>query len=311
MGGHTIEYGSSGSYDWRRDVSITRVTSVDYSIKDKREYTGNESKGIPAPKGKEISTDSKLAEILVVDVTGSMGKWPGLIFQRIPTLYSEANVAMQGLSLDDLAAGKIKPEDVLELCVIAIGDAKHDRQPLQVVDFSKGGELVKGINDIYPEAGGGPFGCESYELVAHYLDRHCKTPNAAGKPVLIWACDEDFYEKIEPSQVEALIGDKIGQPLDSSEVMAKLKDRFDMYVLRPEPEGQCAQYARAQKHWENILGAQRVFRMQKPERLVDCIIQVSAMASGNYDLGKDLLERRQTPEQVKDVLDSIVKPKEE
>jgi hypothetical protein len=304
MGGMSSSY--SGSYDWDRSERVTKKSAKSYAKKDKRSYTGGSSKGIPSPKGKEIQTNSQLVEILVVDVTGSMGEWPGLIFEKIPTLYNEANVALQGLDIDGLAKGQ-EPQNLLEMAVIAVGDAFTDRCPIQVVDFSKGTDLVKGINKIFPEGNGGGFGCESYELVAYFLAKHCKTPKVpkGAKPVLIWACDEDFYAKIRKDQVKRYIGDNIGQNMDADAVMKQLANRFDMYVLRPEPEGDCDVYRGAHKHWESLLGPQRVMRMEDASRLVDCVIGISAYAANNFQVGEDLLKRRQTPTQVKQVLRTL------
>ena len=304
MGGMSTDWRRSRSYDFSDDDSVTRRTSRDYSREDKREYTGAISSGIETPVGKDIKSNSKLVEILVVDVTGSMREWPKLIFEKIPTLYNEANVALQGLDLDELKKGKKEPENTLEMSVIAIGDAYTDRCPLQVVDFSKGADLVKGVDQIFPEGAGGDFGRESYELVAYYLLNHCKTPKVpkGAKPVLVFACDEDFYKKVKPSHVKKLIGDDIGQSLDSDKLMKELAEKFDVYVLRPEPLGPDPVYEGAQKHWESLLGPQRVMKMQDPGRLVDCVIGISGYASDNFQLGKDLLKRRQKPEQVAEVL---------
>ena len=306
MGGLSTDWTPSRSYDWSDDAGVTRRSARDYAKEDKREYSSPSTKGIAAPIGKKISTESPLASILVVDVTGSMASWPKLIFEKIPTLYNECNVAFQGLDPDDLKAGK-DVEDVLDISVIAIGDAYVDRHPLQVVDFSKGTELVNGVNKIYPEGGGGAFGCESYELVAYYLLNHCETPNIpkGAKPTLIFACDEDFYKKIKKTHVKDYIGDSLTSNLDSDTVMKELSHKFDTYVLRPEPEGTNDVYKRAQKHWESILGKQRVKKMDDPTRLVDCTIGISAYAADNFDIGEDLLKRRQTPEQVRDVLKTL------
>jgi len=306
MGGGSTSYSGSRSYDFSDDVSVTKRSARSYAEEDKRKYTGRSSKGIDAPVGKEIKTNSKLVEILVVDVTGSMHTWPKLIFEKIPTLYNEANVALQGLELDKLKKGK-KVENLLEMAVIAVGDAYVDNCPIQVVDFSKGPDLINGINKIFPEGGGGSFGRESYELVAYYLDNHCKTPNVpkGAKPVLVFACDEDFYKKIKPDQVKKYIGDDIGQSLDSDDIIKNLTKKFDIYALRPEPEGPNDVYKQAQIHWESLLGKQKVLKMDDPTRLVDCIIGISAYASDNFQIGEDLLKRRQTPEQVKQVLETL------
>jgi hypothetical protein len=305
MGGMSSSWDDyrSSSYDWDSSSSVTKKSAASYAKEDKRKYTGTTSSGIAAPINQDIVTKSKLASILVVDVTGSMQEWPGQIFKKMATLYNESNAAFQGVDLDSLKKGQ-QLEDLLDMSVIAVGDAYCDAKAVQVVDFSKGPDLVKGVNQIYPEGGGGPFGRESYELVAYYLDNHCKVPKGV-KPVVIFACDEDFYKTVKPSQVKKYFGDTIGQSLNSDKIIQDLTKKFDVYALRPEPSGPSFVYENAQKHWESILGKQKVLKMDDPARLVDCVIGISAYAADNFDTGKDMLERRQTPEQVKQVLETL------
>ncbi|MBU0666032.1 MAG: hypothetical protein ABIC91_03665 [Nanoarchaeota archaeon] len=304
MGGMSSSWSSSGSYDWGGSSSVTRKSARDYSRDDNRSYTGSSSKGIAPPVGKDITAKGDLAAILVVDVTGSMQKWPKLIFEKIPTLYNEANVAIQGLDLKDLEKGK-KASDNLELAVIAIGDAYVDERPLQVVDFSKGADLVKGVNKIFPEGGGGSFGRESYELAAYYLVNHCKTPNMTkSKPLLIFACDENFYDSVKSSQVKGLIGDNVSA-ISTNDIMKSLDEKFDTYILRPEPSGPCDVYRQAESHWKKYVDNQKVLKMSNPERLVDCIIGIAGYASNHMNVSNDLLKRRQTSAQVEDVLKTL------
>ena len=307
MGGMSSDYTSS--YDWSSRKSVTRKSAKNYAQDDDRDYSGHSSKGLGAPKGKEISTQSPLAAILVVDVTGSMHRWPGLIFEKIPTLYNEANVALQGLDLDELEKGKKEPQNLLEMAVIAIGDArKGDRQPLQVLDFSKDTDLVNGVNKIWPEGGGHGNLQESYDLALYFIAKHCSTPKVPkkAKPLLIIAGDEGFYENISKSEVKGLIGDTLRQDLKTTDVIEQLVKAYDMFMLRPEPGDYSSRdYATVHEQWQKVLGPQRVMRMEDPQRLVDCIIGICAYASDNFGIGEALLKRRQSPEQVKQVLRTL------
>ncbi|VVB78021.1 Uncharacterised protein [uncultured archaeon] len=306
MGGFSSDYGSSRDYSFSPTPSVTKRTARDYAKEDKREYAAP-TRGITTVHGKNISTDSDYAAIFVVDVTGSMKDWPKLIFNKIPTLYSESNAAIQGLRLKDLESGK-KLEDKLEMAIIAVGDMNYDNYPLQIIDFSKGSELVKGVKSIHPEGGGGPFGEESYELVAYYLDNHCKI-NSKKKPLLVYACDEDFYSTIHKDHVKKLFGDKIPSSLSSDTVMKRVLNKFDSYVLRPEPgaEPDNVVYKEAHEHWQKLLGgnSQKVLKMNDPSRLVDCFIGIAGYAANNFKQAEEMLRRRQTPGQVDEVLKSL------
>jgi len=307
MGGYTSYGGGSSSYDYSSKPAVTKRSASSYAKEDKRTYKKPE-KGITMPVGKTIESNSPYSAVLVVDVTGSMQEWPKMIFDKIPALYSESNVVIQGLDLENLARGGTKPEDKLELSVIGIGDITGpEMYPIQVLDFAKGPGLVRGIKTINPEGQGGPFGRESYEMAAYYLNNFCKTPKVpkGTKPILVFACDEDFYPTINPADIKKCFGKNIGQYLDSDEVMKDLTKKFDTYVLRPEPQGECGVYLRAQAHWESILGKQKVLKMKDPARLVDDFIAICGYSADNFNHAKKLLDRRQDPKQVKDVLDDL------
>lgn len=306
MGGMSTDWDYSGSYNWSDDDKTRKKSARDYAKNDNRTYTGNRTQGLEPPVGKEIKTDSPLAQILVVDVTGSMRAWPQLIFEKIPTLYAESNAVLQKADLDDLKNGKTV-KDILDMAVIAVGDAKGDAYPIQVVDFSKGTDLVNGINTIYPEGHGGSNKVESYDLAAYFITRHCQTPNVpkGAKPLVIIAGDEGFYDHVQKAWVRKLIGDDLTSNLDAKVVMEELREKCDTYIIRPEIAYPVDVYAKIQTQWEEVFGAERVLRMTDPNRLVDCIIGIAGYAADNFDQGVKILERRQTPKQVKDVLETL------
>lgn len=295
MGGMSTSWGSSNRYKWDDDDKTTRKSAKDYAKQDKRDYTGSSSTGIKPPVGQDIQTDSKLAAILMVDVTGSMDYWPSLIFQKIPTFYAESNAIMQGISLDKLKKGQ-KLEDKLEMAVIAVGDARGDNHPIQVVDFSKGSDLVKGVNKIYPEGGGGGNAKESYDLAAYYILNHCKTPKVPKgvKPLIVIAGDEGLYDDVHADWVKELVGDKLPSDLDTKTMMKELTSKYDVYLLRPETGAYYPEmYAKIHKQWQEVLGHEKVLKMTDPNRLVDTFIAICGYASDNYKNSMDMLERRQ------------------
>lgn len=304
MGGYSTDWSSSRDYNWSRDNNVTRRSSRDYTRDDNRNYTGSRNGAVPTP-GDKLKTDSQLAAVMVVDVTGSMGKWPSLIFEKIPALYNETNVALQGLDPDELAAGNKTADSLLELAVLAVGDYKHDRFPIQVVNFSKGPDLVNGVNKIHPEGGGGGNAKESYDLSLYYILNHCEMPNIPQdfKPPLIIAGDEGFYTEVSKDVVKRYIGDDLAHDLKTEDVIRKLMQKFDVYILRPEGDGYPPIAYQAIRHqWNEVLGSQRVMLMSDPERLVDCVIGICAYSADHFQIGEKLLERRQTPRQVQEVM---------
>lgn len=307
MGGTSIDYGSSRDYDFDSKPSVTKKSAASYAKDDKREYVAP-TKGLPHIKGKDISSESKYAGAILLDQTGSMKDIPRIFIDKMPTLYAEANAAVQGKKLLDLQSGE-KLEDLLEISVVAIGDSRfRESYPFQVLDYCKVPALVKGVLGIYPEGMGGGNLSESYDLGTYYLLNHSKTPNVpkSVKTPLIILGDEGFYPEILAQEVEDFIGDKLPNNLETKEIMKQLKKKFDVYVLRPELSYSESEYAKVQEQWEGVFGAERVLKMKEGyQRVVDCIIGIFGYAANNFENAKELLERRQKPEQVEEVLETL------
>jgi hypothetical protein len=89
--------GGGGGWDYDYSESALRKSSKEYGEQAKqqgvvRQYTGTQAKGLPPPVGKEIRTDSPTPLAVAVDVTGSMGEWPRIIFEKLPVLYNEVKL---------------------------------------------------------------------------------------------------------------------------------------------------------------------------------------------------------------------------
>jgi hypothetical protein len=300
MGGLSTD---SSSYDWTPSKSVTKKSARDYAADDNRVYAVEPGKGA-SPLGKDIQTDGKYVNIIMVDGTGSMQKEPGRFFSKCPALYHESNAIVQGYDLKDMQKLSQPIPDMLNVSFFGIGDAFMDEYPLQVTDFVKRDGLDDAIKSIYPEGGGGPFGEESYELGAFYAVNHCKTPNC-DKPLCVIFGDEAFYDKIKPRHIKKIIGDDVPAELDSFEVLGKLKEKFDTYVLQPELSSDAATYKTIHDKWTKVLGPQRVIVLNSVERAVDCIIGLNGISSGRWNEAKEMLERRQRKDQVDEVVKAL------
>jgi len=289
-------------YNWSRSKKVTKKSAKSYTNDDGRVYQ-QPTRG-KSPIGTELKTESDLAAILMVDVTGSMRNWPEIIFDRLPVLYGECNAALQGQKVDELEKGK-KIDPKLELGVLAIGDAYCDRYPLQATKFCKGPELVKEVKNLYPEGGGGGNEVESYDLGLYYLLNHCETPNVK-KPLLVIAGDEGFYKTVKKEWVERHTGDKIAKDIDTKEMIEKVKEKFDLYVIRPEPGSYSeGTYNRIHQEWQEAVGHEKVLRMESPWDIVNCIVGIAAYKAGNFEEGINMLKRRETPEEVRNALKAL------
>ncbi len=275
-----------------------KKSAASYNIEKKRDYNKQKQvapKRIPPPRGKTLLTKAKLPVVIGVDVTGSMSKWPRIIFEKLCILYNEARFFL--------------PEalrDSFEISFVAIGDAFADSYPLQVTDFAKGVELDTNIAALYPEGGGGGGYTESYELAAYYYASRCKMLEAVShpRPMFIFIGDEAFYGRVNRNHIDTLMGDPPATDLFTDEVFEELKKLFDVYILRIQYGNSDAE-PKIHKQWEKVLGKSRVILMHEPQRVVDTILGLIAANVENFDKFKARIEVRQTPEQVDQVYSAL------
>ncbi len=242
-----------------------------------------------------IATDAKSPLVIVVDGTGSMGKYPEVMFKKLPLL--------------DLGI-----EDYLQDCEISfamVGDAGSDHYPLQVQPFTKGKKLVGSLNNLIIEGNGGGNQQESYDLAGLYYARNCKMPKATN-PVLIWVCDEGIYGEVDKAWAEEHARVTLDKKLRSLDLWKELQDKFAMYCIRKHYEDMVdgdrmvgANLA-IHRQWEQYVGADKIALLPNPERVVDVIFGLVAHHTGKEDFFQQELTYRQKPGQVKEVNASMV-----
>lgn len=282
------------SYDFGSARARYDKAAKDAGI-SKRTYSRNREPDMSLvdPRGKVLSSDSTDPVIIAVDVTGSMSSWPGEIFDRLPLLYQ--------------TLAKYRPN--LELSFAAIGDATCDNYPLQVSDFSSDiKQLEANLKALGCEGGGGGHITESYELFGHFMDTHCKTPNATSPFLLVYG-DETPYPKIDSRQVKHFIGDKIDSDLESKAMWESLMQKFNLYFLHKAygSSGERSTTDEVRHRWGSAIGLQRVIelpfeidgedgRMPGYQRAVDIGMGLIAKYWGEYrDFGKSLDARHDDP----------------
>lgn len=118
-----------------------------------------------------IETDSDYPVAIVCDGTGSMGKWPAVMFSKLPYMELE---------------GKEYLGPNMKISFSVIGDVYTDKYPLQVRPFVDGKDLATNLTSLVIEKNGGSNYCESYDLAAVYYLRNVEMPNAvANTPIKI------------------------------------------------------------------------------------------------------------------------------
>jgi hypothetical protein len=234
-----------------------------------------------------ISTTSTAPLTILIDVTGSMGDWPSVMFSKLPYMDNECKEYLG--------------ED-MELSFAAVGDANSDQYPIQIRPFAKGRDMEQQLKELVIEGNGGGQCAESYELTALYYARNAEMPNAV-RPIMIIIGDEGFYDTI-PNDQAKLAHVKLGSAgIETSTVFEELKEKFSIYLIRKPYNSSDDKHI--QKKWEGLIGKEHIAILPSADRVVDVIFGILAQEKGKVDYFKKEIEDRQKPEQVDTVYKSL------
>eukprot|EP00300_Choanocystis_sp_HF-7_P006000 c14418_g1_i1.p1 GENE.c14418_g1_i1~~c14418_g1_i1.p1 ORF type:complete len:617 (+),score=106.06 c14418_g1_i1:54-1853(+) len=154
------------------------------------------------PRDRSITCNGQTGIVVAVDVTGSMGNWSKIMYDKLPMFFGQ-------LILQDYV-----PDPTL--CFAGIGDAlAGDNAPLQVTEFRKGIEIDGEIKKLWLEGRGGGNQKESYlEAMLFFASpnfvRLPLTENGRGglKPFFFITGDEGLYDRVEKSVADRLYGER-------------------------------------------------------------------------------------------------------
>lgn len=237
----------------------------------------------------DLSIDSP-ALIVVTDVTGSMGTWPGVMFSKLPYLRHEL--------------GTYLGQDA-KLVLAAVGDGYSDDYPLQIKEPAATFEEAKSaLEGLVIEGGGGGQTKESYELAAAYF---ADVPNVSRsvRPVLVFIADEHPYESVDAAQLSKLgLGNKI-TARSTKEIFDTLNSMYEVFLIHKPYTSSSEVTDSVRAAWRGLLPAEHVIPLDAPERVVDVLFGILAAASGKVPEFKKELTDRQTPAQVKTVMTAL------
>lgn len=233
-----------------------------------------------------IKTESPAPLVVLVDVTGSMGDWPAVMFSKLPYMDNECKEYLG--------------ED-FELSFGAVGDAYSDQYPIQIRPFAKGRDMEKQLKELVIEGGGGGQCQESYELTALYYAKNAEMPNAK-RPIMIIIGDEGYYEEIITKQA-SMAHVKTQESLSTKDVFEELQKKFSVYLIRKPYHG--SDDDRIQKKWEKLIGKEHIAVLPAADRVVDVIFGILAQEKNKVAYFKGEIEDRQRPEQVDTVYKSL------
>src|SRR3990167_1985598 len=176
-------------------------------------------KGVKVRESRDSADNPNSTPIIVaIDVTGSMGIIADVLArQGLGTLFQEI--------LDR------KPITDPHLMFMAIGDANHDRAPLQVSQFEADNRIVEQLTQIYLEHGGGGNKFESYNLPWYFAAFHTKHDSyvkRAKRGYLFTVGDEEAPQALTCAQIKQFIGDDLENELSSLEMLQLAQRSYDV-----------------------------------------------------------------------------------
>lgn len=229
------------------------------------------------------SHPASLAITLALDVTGSMGTIPELL----------AKEELPGLIKMLMDYGISDPQ----VCFMAVGDAFHDRAPLQVGQFESTGELMdQWLTWSWLEGQGGDPGHESYELALYFGARHLELDcfRLRGKRGYFFMTgDEKPYPFLSRTVVRSVLGDELEDDLPLAVVVDEAQRQLEPFFLIPDIERR----RQCERAWRDALG-DRVICMENPRDTTACVAAIVAMNEGalaDLDAVARKLEQRGLP----------------
>lgn len=283
-----------GYYD--RDVGSTPASSASSGGYDYGGYTDKAAKALSSrsmsddlsPVKRKLSTDAKSPIVVAMDVTGSMGDWSKIIYDKMPMFFGQ--ILLQDYMKDPA------------ISFAAVGDANCDSAPLQVCDFARGTDLDGWLKKLYLEGGGGGTAQESYELAAACYAKTKFTAKDA-QPVFFFIGDEGFYKKVSAAIAERIFGTT--EAIDGDEAFKSLMEKFEVFLIHKAYQSDDAKIVR---QWSATIGPERVLKLEDPKAVIDVMLGALAIISQARDLDSyvvDMEGRGQTKARIATVKDAL------
>lgn len=243
-------------------------------------------------KDEPLVCDKANPIVFALDVTGSMGDWSKIIYDKMPMFYGQ------------LIMQKYLTDPSISFC--AVGDYTSDKAPLQIAEFGQGKEIDQLISKIYLEGKGGGGYTESYEFPAYFYLKQVELQNSE-LPFFFITGDESYYEEIGPQYIEKHIGLIEKNKVSSHDVWEGIKKKFNTFLIKKTYKKPNFEKS-IKKQWIAALGEERVLCIHTPKACIDVILGAIALTTGTRTLDqylKDMKERGQSTNRVEEVTQAL------
>jgi hypothetical protein len=214
-----------------------------------------------------------LAISVLFDVTGSMGRVPRLLQNRLPDLLGL--LLRKGYATDP------------QIMFGAIGDATCDRAPLQVGQFESDNRMDDQLGLILLEGGGGGQMTESYELAMYFMARHTSIDcfEKRGKRGYLFIIgDEMPYPRLSARAAHDVVGDRLPGRLRVEDIVDEVVTKYDTYFIVPRGASHAGN-REVLGVWRRLLG-QNVLELDD----LDAVCEIIALTVGLGERAIDLDE---------------------
>lgn len=255
----------------------------------------------------EMNCNHENAVVVALDMTGSMGTWSKIIYDKLPMFFGQ--LQMQGY-LHDPA-----------ISFAAIGDALVDSAgALQVTPFAQGTDIDTHMGklwlmeDNYPPHGiihirsGGGNRIESYDLCAAY---YALKTTVRGKGFFFITGDESIPALLKRDTIRQYLGIE-HEDMPVKEIFRLLRQKYNVYFIRKMcTDNYYAPLDRmnqeVEESWAPIVG-ERIIILNDPKAVVDVMLGVIAVVNGTRTMEKyaaDLAARGQSTTRLSDVENAL------
>lgn len=238
---------------------------------------------------------TSVAVAVIFDTTGSMLRLPEVFVRKLPDLM-------------DLISKKGYLEHP-QLLFGAVNDATTGPiAALEVGQFESGNQMDDVLTNILLQGGGGNGVTESYELAMYYMARHTALDcleKRGKKGYLFIIGDEIPYDSVDPDEVKEWIGDTLQAPIPTAEIVAELKQKYEVFWLFPAMAAN-GKNEQAQKTLQGYFG-QNFLPLKNAEDISTAIAAIIAIGEGHNPrtVKAELAEAGAHEAEVQDIVDAI------
>jgi hypothetical protein len=262
--------------------------AYDYDIKTGKTKAGVHKtlnpKGVGMRESRDSAGHDKVPIAIFLDTTGSM--------QTVPRIIQAALPKLMGGFLNDKASGKkyLGDKGYPDIMIGAVDDydAMGGEGCLQVGQFESGMEIDDNLTNLWITDNGGGTYEESYQLAAYFLANHTVHDHwekRKKKGYAFFIGDEHAYPILKAKEVAEIIGDKMQADVPSAKVLQHLSQRYHVFFIIPNMTNHYGDEG-LYKYWVKLLGQQRVFKLDDPEKICELIVAAVAICENHISLAE-------------------------